>query len=53
MSPAPLPALPADVWGCIALTTLAAEGTTAQARFRLSLVCRIWRDTLRGAQSVR
>ncbi len=52
MSRASLPALPVDVWGYIAHTTLAAEGSTAQARFRLSLVCRTWRDSLRGAHSV-
>ena len=49
--PGQLLALPSDVWGCIACATLAAEGSTVQARGRLSLVCRTWRDALRSAQS--
>ncbi len=44
-----LPALPLDVWACIMRLSLAVEGSTAQARGRLSLVCRAWRDALRGA----
>ncbi len=48
MTPAPLPALTADVWGCIASEALAAEGSTMEARRRLSLVSRMWRDSLRG-----
>ena len=38
-----MPALPADVMGCIARATLAAEKRTMSARARLSLVCRAWR----------
>lgn len=49
MTPAPLPALPSDVMDCIARATLAAEGSTVQARARLSLVCSAWRDSLRSA----
>ncbi len=49
LSPVPLPALPVDVWGCIAHAALAAEGSTMRACVRLSLVCRTWRDCLRGA----
>ncbi len=52
MPPALLRALPADVWGSITLTALAAEGNTVQARVRLSSVCRTWRDCLRGACSL-
>ena len=45
---ASLPALPADVWGCISRAALAAEGSTMRSSVRLSLVCRTWRDGLRG-----
>jgi len=45
-----LPALPAEVLGCIAHAALAAEDNDVRAWVRLSLVCRTWRDSLRGAQ---
>ena len=51
MPPAPLPALPAEVWRGIACRALAAEGSTVQAVVRLSLVCRTWRECLRGGRS--
>ncbi len=51
MTPAPLPALPADVWGRITREALAAEGSTMPAWLRLGLVCRAWRENLRGAQT--
>ena len=53
VSPAPPPVLPPEVMGCIARAALAAEGDGLQAWARLSRVCRIWRDTLRGASSAR
>ena len=50
MNAAPLPLLPADVMGRIAHVTLAAEGGPQERAWaRLSLVCRTWRDSLRGA----
>ena len=49
MPPTPLPALPPDVWRCIMQMALTAEGSMVQARVRLSLVCRTWRDCLRSA----
>ena len=52
MTPAPLPALTADVWGSIARAALAAEGSTMEARRCLSLVSRMWRDGLRGVHPV-
>ncbi len=45
-----LPALPADVLGCIAHAALAAEDSDVRAWNRLSAVCRAWRESLRGAQ---
>ena len=49
MSHAPLPPLlPPDVLACIARAALVAEDNTGQACGRLSLVCRTWRDSLRG-----
>lgn len=48
MTPALLPALPPDAMGCVARAALTAEGSTAKARARLSLVCRRWRESLRG-----
>ena len=51
MTPAQLPVLPSDVMDCIARATLAAEGSTVQARARLSLVCSAWRDSLRGVHA--
>ena len=53
VEPASLPALPADVMGCIARATFAAEKNTAAARGRLSLVSRSWRESLRGKLSAR
>ncbi len=50
MPPVLLPTLPAEVLGTIARTTLAAEDSDVRAWVRLSLVCRAWRDSLRGAQ---
>ena len=44
-----LPALPVELMGCIARAALAAEADDAQAWARLRLVCRAWRDSLRGA----
>ncbi len=51
MSPAPLPVLPPDVLGRIARAALAAEDDDVRAWGRLSLVCRTWRDSLRGTSS--
>ena len=48
--PGPLPTLPADVTGCFACAALAAEGIN-ESLDRLSLVCRAWRDVLRGSLS--
>jgi len=50
MNPSPLSALPADVLGCIMRAALAADGGTMRARRSLSLVCRMWRDSLRGTR---
>ncbi len=50
MPSVPLPAVPADVLGCIARAALFAEGSTVEARRDLSLVCRAWREALRGEQ---
>ena len=50
MDPFPLAALPDDELGCVLRATLAANGGTMEARYRLSWVCRRWRDRLRGAQ---
>ncbi len=50
MDPFPLAALPDDELGCVLRATLAASGSTMEARGLLSLVCRRWRDSLRGAQ---
>ena len=47
---AALPALPSDVWARIARAALAAEGRSLPPRVRLSLVCRDWRESLRGTQ---
>ena len=52
ISPAPLPALPQDVLGRIARAVLDLEGSDAQAWARLSLVCRAWRESLRGGWSI-
>ena len=52
MSLVPLPTLPANVLLTIAHETLAAEDSVTKARVRLGLVCRKWRDSLRGAQAV-
>ncbi len=46
----PFSPLPDDDLGCILRMALAADGSTMQARCRLSVVCRRWRDSLRGAQ---
>ena len=43
-----LPALPADPMDMIARATLRAEYSTPEAWARLSLVCRRWREVLRG-----
>ncbi len=51
--PSALSALPPDLMACVARAALTAEGSTVQARRHLSLVCRAWRDSLRGAQSLR
>ena len=53
MNPSPLSALRADELGCILRVALAADGGTMQARCRLSLVCRKWRDSLRSAKPAR
>ncbi len=50
MSSPPLAALPAGVMDCIARMTLVAEDNDMQAWVRLSLVCRAWRESLRGAE---
>jgi len=42
-------ALPADLWGLIARTTLRAEGDDLRSWERLSLVNRTWRAVLSGA----
>ena len=47
---AALPALPSDLLAHIARVALAAEGSTVPLRVRLSLVCRDWRESLRGTQ---
>ncbi len=53
MNSSPFSALSADELGCILRAALAADGSTMQARRRLSLVCRKWRDSLRGVQPAR
>ena len=53
MDPFPFYALPDDALGCILRMALAANGSTMQARRDLSLLCRRWRDSLRGAQPAR
>ena len=53
MVQAALPTLPSDVLSHIACAALTAEWSTEEARIRLSLVCRAWRDGLRGAQHAR
>jgi len=45
-----LPGLPEEVLHRIAWAALAAEGSETQALARLSLVCRAWRESLRGAR---
>ncbi len=45
----PLPTLPAEVLLTIAHETLAAADSATNARVRLGLVSREWRDSLRGA----
>lgn len=50
MSAAQLPYLPPEVMDCVARAALHAEGGTAEAWVRLSLVCHTWRDSLRGAR---
>ena len=52
MSLVPLPELPSDVLGCIRRAVLLLDGGNAQAWARLSLVCRAWRESLRGALCV-
>jgi len=51
MSPPALPTLPSEILRCIALTALAAEGSTVRDRLRLGLVCRAWDDSIRSAHS--
>lgn len=56
MTPAPPPALPADVMRRIAHMTFAAEaeeGREEEVWARLSSVSRTWRESLHGARSVR
>ena len=48
MAAAPLPSLPSDVLDRITRAALEAAGATAEARRCLGLVCRRWRDSLRG-----
>ena len=50
MAGAALPTLPSDVLNYIACAALTATGSIKEARIRLSLVCRAWRDSLRGTQ---
>ena len=45
------PELPPELMSRIAREALAAEGSGVQAWVRLSLVCRPWRDYLRGTHS--
>ena len=49
--PSALSPLPSDLIAAVARAALTAEGSTVRARRRLSLVCRAWRECLRGAQS--
>ncbi len=50
MPSAQLPALPPELMERIARAALAVEGADMRAWARLSLVCRTWRESLRGAR---